>query len=233
MNREQEEAVLRITADYVAEVQVGQQPRLSDYLARYPQYADAITEFVTYYHAVEVDIPGEASVTSQLSERSYMALSRAWKRILQPGNVSAGPLTTLQVTAERQHLAFAELAIKSGLSQDIAEKLERRRIVVTTIPQEVLKRLASLLQQPFNVVLMCFGLSDQGSVDETGRVMASLAGSESGAFIARIAEASPFYQAEGRSDLHAQSFRDAVEQSEQLSDEQKTIWRDILTCEGL
>lgn len=233
MNREQEEAVLHFTADYVAEVQAGHQPRLSDYLSRYPQYAEAITEFVTYYHAVEVDIPEEASATSQLSERSRMALGRAWERVLQPGNVSTGPLTTLLVTAERQHLSYAELAIKSGLSQDIVEKLERRMIVASTIPQEVLKRLASLFEQPFNVILTCFGLSGQGSGDETERVVASLAGSESGGFIARIAEAPPFYQAEGRSDLHAQSFREAVEQSVQLSNEQKAIWRDILTREGM
>src|SRR5262249_30289942 len=60
MDRQQEEDVLRITAQYVAEVQAGQQPRLSDYLVRYPHYADAITDFVTYYHAVEADLPLEA-----------------------------------------------------------------------------------------------------------------------------------------------------------------------------
>src|SRR5438128_2145692 len=42
MDREQEEAVLRITAQYVEEVQAGQQPNVSDYLARYPQYAKKI-----------------------------------------------------------------------------------------------------------------------------------------------------------------------------------------------
>src|SRR5436853_7777682 len=91
MNREQEEAVLRITAEYVAEVQAGHAPRLSDYLARYPQHADAITAFVTYYHAVEVDLPAasEASgVVPTLSERSSTALERAWERIQVP--VGAG-----------------------------------------------------------------------------------------------------------------------------------------------
>jgi transcriptional regulator with XRE-family HTH domain len=221
MNREQEEAVLRITADYVAEIQAGNLPSLSDYLARYPQYADAITEFVTYYHAVEVDIPGEAPAAHQLSEQSRKALARAWERVLLPGNVSAGPLTNLLVIAGRQHLSLAELAIKLGLSQDIAEKIERGMIVATTIPQEVLRSLASLLQQPFSVILTSFDLSGQHSVGEMGGLMT------------RIAESPPFYQAEGRSDLQAQSFREAVEQSVQLSGEQKAKWRDILTCEGL
>jgi hypothetical protein len=57
MDREQEEAVLRITASYVAEMEAGLRPRLSDYLARYPQYAGAIADFVAYYHAVEADLP--------------------------------------------------------------------------------------------------------------------------------------------------------------------------------
>ena len=233
MNREQEEAVLHITAEYVAEDQAGHQPHLSDYLARYPQYADAITEFVTYYHAVEVDLPGEAPATSQLSERSQVALARAWEGVSQPGNVSPGPPTTLLVMSDGQHLSLAELAIKLGLSQDIAEKLEHRLIVATTIPREVLKSLANLLQQPFDVILTCFGLPGQRSGDETAGVVAGLVGSESGGMMARIAEVSPFYQAEERSDLQAQSFREAVEQSVQLSGEQKAKWRDILTSEGL
>jgi hypothetical protein len=57
MHKEQDLALLHITAQYVAEVQSGQQPRLSDYLARYPRYADAIADFVAYYHAVEEEVP--------------------------------------------------------------------------------------------------------------------------------------------------------------------------------
>ena len=63
--------------------------------------------------------------------------------------------------------------------------------------------------------------------------MAGLPGSESGGMMAKIAEVPPFYQMEGRSNLQAQSFREAVEQSVQLSDEQKAKWSDILTGEGL
>src|SRR5437667_5271174 len=87
---EQEAAVVRITARYVAELQAGRQPRLGDYLARYPQYAEAISEFVAYYHAIEADLPGEAlseqeqalaSSLPHLSDSSRMALERAWARI--------------------------------------------------------------------------------------------------------------------------------------------------------
>ncbi len=62
IHRERDEVVLRITARYVAQVQQGQQPRLSDYLARYPHYADAIADFVAYYHAIEARFLSSASV---------------------------------------------------------------------------------------------------------------------------------------------------------------------------
>src|SRR5215470_12465238 len=132
MNRAQEEEVLRITAQYVAELRAGRQPRLGDYLARYPQYAEAISEFVAYYHAVEADLPGEAlgeqgqplaAALPQLSDNSRIALKRAWERIspreLAPGDVN----TTLQAVANRQGLSIVQLASNVGLSGDIIEKL--------------------------------------------------------------------------------------------------------------
>ena len=64
MDREQEEMMQRLTARYVSEFRAGQQPQLSEYLSRYPQYADTIADFVTYYHAIEVDIPQESDIIS-------------------------------------------------------------------------------------------------------------------------------------------------------------------------
>ena len=57
MDREQDELMQRLTAHYVSEFNSGQQPQLSEYLSQYPQYADAVADFVTYYHAIEFDLP--------------------------------------------------------------------------------------------------------------------------------------------------------------------------------
>ncbi len=140
----QEEDVLHITAQYVAEVQAGQQPRLSDYLVRYPHYADAITDFVTYYHAVEEDLPVEylsprqdspftaASVGElpQLSETSRAALQRAWKHIEQHERMPTNLDTTLLTIASKQGLSMSQLAAKIGLSSDIVEKLAGTRLLI-------------------------------------------------------------------------------------------------------
>ncbi len=224
MDRAQEEDVLRITEQYVAELQAGRQPRLGDYLARYPQYAGAISEFVAYYHAVEADLPGEAlseqkqgqplaATLPQLSDSSRVALERAWERIspreLAPGDVN----TTLLAVANRQELSLAQVASEVGLSGDIVEKLIglQPTIKAATIPQEVFRRLAHVLHQPLEAIQAYFGLA--------GRL--------------QVAEAPTVYNMETQPDARQQSFREAIEQSEQLPDEQRAAWRDILLSEGL
>jgi len=222
MDRAQEEEVLRITARYVAELQAGRQPRLGDYLARYPQYAEAISEFVAYYYAVEADLPGEAlseqdqalaSSLPHLSDSSRMALERAWARIspreLAPGNIS----TTLLAVASRQGLSLSQVASEIGLSDDIVERLlsVHPTIKAATIPQEVFRQLARVLYQPLDAIQAYFGLASRLQVAET-----------------RTA-----YNMETQPDARQQSFREAIEQSEQLPSEQRAAWRDILLSEGL
>jgi hypothetical protein len=224
MDRVQEEDVLRITAQYVAELQAGLQPRLGDYLARYPQYAEAISEFVAYYHAFEADLPGEAlneqkqgqplaATLPQLSDSSRVALERAWERIspreLAPGDVN----TTLLAVANRQELSLAQVASEVGLSGDIVEKLigVQPTIKAATIPQEVFRRLAHVLHQPLEAIQAYFG--------PAGRL--------------QVAETPTVYNMETQPNARQQSFREAIEQSEQLPGEQRAAWRDILLSEGL
>ena len=231
MDRQQEEDVLHITAQYVAEVQAGQQPRLSDYLVRYPHYADAITDFVTYYHAVEADMPVEylpprqdspftaSSIGElpQLSETSRAALEQAWKHIEQHERIPTNLDTTLLTIASKQGLSMSQLADEIGLSSDIVEKLTGTRLLIdpATIPQEVLRRLKHVLHTPLSAI------------------HASMRRSSQGADQLQIAEAQPSYNTGQQQASHVQSFREAIEQSLQLSTEQKAAWRDILAREGL
>ena len=81
MDREQEETVQHVTARYVSEFRAGLHPRLSDYLSHYPQYADMIADFVTYYHAIEVDLSEEVETIPPLSPASRAALDEAWQHV--------------------------------------------------------------------------------------------------------------------------------------------------------
>lgn len=215
MDREQEEVVQRITARYIAELRAGHQPRLSDYLSRYPHYADAITDFVAYYHAAEVDIPEETDSIPPLSQASRAALDDAWKRVVHSESGANTSLVALRVMAENQGKSFPQLALEIGLSIDILEKMDRHIIDTATIPKEACKRLAKALQQPLIVVETYLGLA--------GRKQLKLG----------LAEEPATYSMEVQSRVQAQSFREAVEQSMRLPNEQKDTWRAILAEEEL
>jgi len=212
MDKQQEEAVLHITARYVEEVQAGRQPNISDYLARYPQYADEIADFVAYYQAIEIDVPYQIDTMPALSEDFHIATDSAWKRISQPESTSTPKLTTLLITTSKQHLTLSQLAKKIGLTVDIVTKLERHNIKASSIPRELLNRLAEVLQHPLDAIQAYFEPPNEQPSSRH-----------------QIAEAQSAYQMEEQS----QSFREALEESLQLSGEQKHAWIEILNQEGL
>jgi hypothetical protein len=53
MSKEPHENVWRITAQYVADYRSGKHPVVGDLIARYPQHAHEIADFVAYYHMLE------------------------------------------------------------------------------------------------------------------------------------------------------------------------------------
>ncbi|HLG78800.1 MAG TPA: hypothetical protein VKX46_20480 [Ktedonobacteraceae bacterium] len=135
MSSKREEAVLRITARYVEELQSGRQPVLSEYLGRYPQYASAIADFVAYYHAVEEEHRAAA---------------------LQQEEPQAIPIATLLQASDGRLLAAQQLAALLDLSIDIVQALEQREVAAETIPSVLHERLAAALDCPVNTIRAYF-----------------------------------------------------------------------------
>ncbi len=216
MDREREEAVLRITAQYVEEVKAGHQPRLSTYIARYPQYAAEISDFVAYYHAFEADLPAEPETLPELTEEFRIAKEYAWQRVLRTESTSTKKLTTLLTTVNDQRLSLSQVASKLNVSEDIVAKLEHHTIKASTIPREIVNRLAKILQQPLRAIQAYL---------ETGNGR-SLQGQQ-------VAEANALYHVNEQLATPAQSFREAIEASEALTSEQKSTWQHILDDENL
>ena len=81
MNSKQKEAVQRITAQYVAEVHAGHKPKASAYMARYPQYANEIADFIAYFHAFEEDVSVESHAVPVLPTAFRIAMDSANARI--------------------------------------------------------------------------------------------------------------------------------------------------------
>jgi hypothetical protein len=125
MDREQEEMVQRLTARYVSEYANGKQPRLSEYLSSYPQYTDMIADFVTYYHAIEVDLTQESDIIPPLSQASRAALDEAWKNVVYADIEVTHTLNSLQVAAKKVNKSFLQVAFEIGLGQDILQQLDQ------------------------------------------------------------------------------------------------------------
>jgi transcriptional regulator with XRE-family HTH domain len=207
MDRKQEEIVQRITARYIEEVRSGHQPNMSDYLARYPQFADEIADFIAYYHAVEVGLPHETDQMPILTEQFHEAIDTAWERVAQSQGQATSKVTSLLARARELHLSLSQLADKLGVSADVVLKLERRTIEASSIPGELITLLAKVLQQPSQVIQAFFGITVQQ----------------------RVTEARTSYRVDGQ----VQSFREAIEESAQLSEDQRRRWRELLDREEL
>jgi transcriptional regulator with XRE-family HTH domain len=222
MDREQE-AVMRITARYVAEVQAGLQPRLDEYLARYPQYADEIVDFVAYYQAVEADIPPIIDAPGPLSDTSRIALQRAKEHLARSAARPAEQIPTLLITANKKRLTPSQLATRLGLSVDIIELLEQRKIDPSTLPHEVCRRLAQELHRPTGVIEAYLNSTSQAASFKRNEKPPQL----------KVAEEQARYPERGVHAVRGFSFRQALEASTQLPEAQKRTWLDILSDEGL
>jgi hypothetical protein len=216
MDREQDEMIQRLTARYVSQSRTGQQPRLSEYLSRYPRYADMIADFVTYYHASEVDIPQESDSIPPLSQASRAAFEEAWMNVVYSDFEVNNILKSLQMAANNVNKSFLKVALEIGLGQDILKKLDQHAIDPATIPHELCRQLAKALHQPLAAIEMYLGLGKQKQAKLS------------------VAERSSIYQIEDQPvlDLRVSSFEAAIQQSKLMTGEQKNVWHTILVHEG-
>lgn len=217
MDNQNEEMIQRLTARYVAEYHAGRQPQLSEYLLRYPRYADVLADFVSYFHAVEIDLPLESEIIAPLSQTSRAVYVEAMEKVEQTGLELRGNPESLHQALDKAHKSFHQVSQEIGLDQDILDALEQHRIDVATIPLEVSRRLAKALHQPVSALEIVLGLGRQELHHQL------------------VAEQPSDYHLEDQQALHVGncSFQEAIERSEHMSDQQKGYWRAVLLQEGL
>jgi hypothetical protein len=234
MDREQEEVVLRLTAHYVEAVQAGQRPEISDYLARYPQYADAIANFIAYYQAVELlqAQPIEGTDTTDSTENTnnlnsadevtsefHTAIESAWQRVMMPETTpERGNIESLFLAAKQQQLSPSQLATRLTISGDILLLLEQQALLPESIPQELYRRIAETLHQPERTVRAYLGLERRQRVAEHPALYAAGNAGSAG---------------DTTRPTQKVSFREVIDKSEKLSAAKKKFWRDVLTKENL
>lgn len=218
--REYDEELLRITGHYVEEVEAGRQPQVSEYIHQYPQYAEAIADFVAYYHAIEVPLAhsenerGEGHET-HLASTAQAALQTARKRVYASAQqASTRPIITLLKTGNNEQMTLTQLAAHLQLSEDMVMLLERRHLNANSIPLALQRRLAVWLRKPVSSIRQYFLIAIGDERNQRREPQA------------RVAEKPLYYPATGKKD-----FLQALEESDEATEEQKAFWRACVTRE--
>ena len=209
MTEQPEDMLLQITALYVSEFQAGQQPRLSEYLTRYPQYAEAIADFVAYYHTAEIQAPEDLTLAPSLSETSRSILEQ-FQTEKPPVAPSTLP-TTLLAGPGNQCLTLSQIANRINLSTDIVLRLEQRSIDPTTIPDAVISQLAAVSGYTTHDIKLY--LADTPTLNAGTSQRKQLKVAETGS-----------YHMQTTNNHTLPSFRQVVEASHTLTAEQKAFW---------
>ncbi len=141
----------RLCADYVREARSGRAPDLADYLARYPDYAIELAEFIMTYHLTLADLP-------EPDETPVETLSPGFARALEAVHARE-TLTSLADRSFDVGLDPDQLAERVGVSSSIIARLDARAIRPTSIPRELFRRLAETLDVSVEAVMGLLGAS--------------------------------------------------------------------------
>jgi hypothetical protein len=126
-------------------------------------------------------------------------------------------ITTLFTRVNGQRIALSHLATKLALSATIVMQLEHRMIDPESIPQELCRRLADILQQPVPSVQAYFAGHDPADSAHVPQ---------------KVAEQQATYSAAESTDTQQrQPFRMVVALSDELSEEQRSFWRNVIEKE--
>jgi hypothetical protein len=216
MTQQPEERLLHITAQYISELQAGKQPRLSEYLARYPQYAEAIADFVAYYHLVETQAPDDLTPAPALSETSRSILQSF--QVAEPATAYSALPTTLLAGPDHRRLTLSQIAHTINLSTDIILLLEHRSIDPTTIPDTLISRLAAVSGYTPHAIKLYLANTVTLNTDTSHRKQLKVA--ETGK-----------YHMPAAANHTLPSFKQIVETSNTLTAEQKAFWLALPTQE--
>ena len=152
---EREYAIDVITAEYADQVRAGHNPRIEDYVRRYPDYAAELLDFAVYFHAIGIhtelaDGPPDATLSPAAQQAQAHIRERA-------------PLRGLVVRGREVGYQPPQLAAAVGLTLALLAKLEARAIAVATIPPTLVRRLADTLRVAPEAVAAFLGATGPGA----------------------------------------------------------------------
>jgi hypothetical protein len=173
-------------------------PKLEEWIEKHPRYREDLVQFAVYSHVVDWTAPiGEREQTpvDDALDIEWEAFEEAFGTLPDPA-----PLPGIVARARELHLSVEAVAVSLSLAVDILLKLERRVLVLNSIPATLLERLATSLY--------C----------SVAALRAFLAGPPP-------QPATTFYHAKQPPTQEGQqTFEEAVRESRMMSAEQKEMW---------
>ncbi|GEM_PF-876743 len=176
---EDEDLMMRLTARYTDEYQAGSNPKIEEYIQRYPQYTAELLDFAFYFHTVAAQMPlaemalPPAVAPSPAAQRAraqvradlgLVASTPATAPATQATSADAPALESLATRAFALRLSPPRLAQQVGISNDLLGRLDARTIQPQTIPPTLLQRFAGALQVTVEAIAAYFGAPAQASV---------------------------------------------------------------------
>jgi hypothetical protein len=160
----------RICAEYADEVESGFKPDADAYLKRYPAYAAEIAEFIISYHLMYEHMPEpDAAVTAAFEPAFERALDmiraeveqRVADQAVAPAVAPQASLIGLADRAFDVGLDPERLAERAHISPSLIDQLDAHAIAASTIPRELFRRLAEMLDVSLEAVSGFLGASAQ------------------------------------------------------------------------
>ena len=202
-DRERQYEIDHITFQYATEFRSGRNPRIEEYIQRYPAYADELLEYALYFHAFVIDSkPLEEPAELSLSPAGEKAMARIHAQGVATKSEPVAIQSLVQLGLDAKY-SPPQLAAAVGLTVDLLGKLQAHAIAAATIPRALIQRFADVLKTAPEAIAAYLSASPAGG----------------------------FYMADQQPDQQQESFRDAVEASA-LSPEGKREWAEIMNAEA-
>lgn len=146
--------------EYVG-VGVGSPEQLREWIRRYPQFETELRDFTAAWvltSAAEEDVLEASDHAKELNERDHLRGSSIVQNLLHHlDNQSAEPTSSLGAECQRLGRDLQSVAEEADLGVPLFRKLDRRQIVVESIPDRVLTILATILGRTVVFVRSCLG----------------------------------------------------------------------------
>lgn len=163
MKRDEEQASLdEVIEAYMASAPGPDSDSLSEWIARYPQYARELMDFAAHWSLVEALPPREVS-TQDSEEEALVSRGRSmfqdvWRRGRERQQAERQtrerPITSLRAEAVRRGLHIDQFSEVAELSPSIIDKLDQREFDFTSIPQKAIENVARAVGRSFGFLTL-------------------------------------------------------------------------------